>query len=529
MSLRRFTTNSNVGYPIPGLGLWTFLLTISISLNAFGQPNGSTRIELLNADVSEFNEQQNPGATKLLGNVHFRHESADMYCDSAYLYRDENRLDAFGRIRITQGDSLTLTGGQLAYDGATRVARVFRQVVLTDRKMTMNTSQVFYDLGKSSASFQDSAHIVDGQNVLTSKTGYFESATKDLYFKKDVVLVNPQYTLTCDTLRYNTRSRITYFLGPTHVHTEDSHMYCESGWYDSERQRSLFNGNAALYSRQQTLRGDTITYDQEKNIGKAFGHVSLFDSTRSLIIRGGFAEHHERSDSTWVTQRAEMIQFDERDSLFLHADTLLAVGNHEGKDTSGQQDVFAYHHVRIYKSDLQGVCDSLVYTRSDSAIRFYRSPILWSGFNQLTADSITLRMSGNALDKIYLNVNSLIISQSDTLQEGVIDSLRFNQIGGRKMTGYFVNNALDRIHVIGNVQTIYYAKDKNDRDAATNRADGSELMILLSGNELKQISFINDPDGTLYPLEDIPIRDLRLKGFQWLQSRRPKDRDSIFN
>ena len=489
-----------------------------------------TKIELLNADVSEFNESFNAKATRLIGNVRFKHESAFMNCDSAYLFRDENRLDAFGHIRITQGDSMTMTGGKLQYDGNTRIANVFENIVLSDRKMTLRTRKIEYNLSNSTAYYTDSANIVDGENTLTSKMGFYYSKTTDLYFKEDVLLINPRYTLECDTLRYNTTSRIAYFLGPTRLWTKSSKMYCEAGWYNTNRQNCLFTKNAQLENDGQVLRGDTVAYDQKKDIGKAFGNVSITDSSRQLIIRGDYAEHHQLTDSSWVTGAAEMINYQGGDSLFLHADTLLAIGKTTKQDsiTISNRDVFAFHHVKIYKSDLQGTCDSLVYTATDSTIRFFRQPVLWSGHNQLTADSIWLVMGDSSIQRIHLKLNALIISQSDTLQTGILDSLRFNQITGKLMIGHFEGNELSRIDVTGNGQTIYYAKSSSNKDVAVNRADCSDLIIDINKNELKNITLLNDPDGTLYPMKEMRTNELRLKGFQWLENKRPKSRDDIF-
>ncbi|MFM7217877.1 MAG: OstA-like protein [Bacteroidota bacterium] len=496
--------------------------------NLPAQDNGTTKIELLNADVSEFDENFNAGATRLLGNVRLRHESALMSCDSAYLYRDDNRLEAFGRIRIDQGDSMTLTGGKLNYDGNTRVADVFDRIVLTDGKMTLRTRKIAYNLSNSTATYTDSANIVDGENTLTSRTGFYYSRSKDLYFKKEVLLKNPKYTLTCDTLRYNTGSRTAFFVGPTDIVTDKSKMYCENGWYNTVRQNSTFIGRSYLISGTQVLQGDSIQYDQKVSIGKAYRHVSLTDTSRKMIIRGDYAEHHASTDSSWVTKSAEMVQYDERDSLFLHADTLLAIGKRVTND-SLSRDVMAFHHVKIYKSDLQGACDSLTYSQSDSTIRFFRNPILWSGVNQMTADSITLHTNGGALSKIILKNNAFLVSQADTTQKGPVDSLRFNQITGKIMTGLFVENEIDRIEVKGNGQTIYYARNKKNRDVAVNRADCSDLLIRIKGNEVRKITLMNDPDGTLYPIKALSLSELRLKGFNWQSDRRPTSRLSIFN
>jgi len=491
-----------------------------------------SRIELLHADVSEFDNSINAGADRLIGHVAFKHENAVMTCDSAYLYKEQNNLEAFGHVRINQGDTTTMTGKHLIYLGDIRLAQMFEDVEMRDRKMILNTQRLDYNMETDVAYYTDSAHIVDEGDVLTSKLGYYYSNTRDLFFRKDVLLINPKFRLTCDTLKYNTVNKIAYFMGPTYIRSDENLIYCESGWYNTDKQTSLFTGNSYLQSKEQTLRGDTVTYDRVLGIGTGFGNVSVYDSTNKLIIKGDYAEHHELTDSSFVTGHATMIQIYGSDSLFMHGDTLKAVvdSSDHSVDTSGnrKRNLFAFHHVKMFRSDLQGKCDSLVYSYVDSTIRMYNSPVLWSGLNQLTADSITIQTANSKIDKMYLVNSSFIASRADSMQQGELDSLRFNQIRGKNMTGYFTDNKLYQILVNGNGQTIYYGKNKKEKNFGVNRADCSDLIIRVNENKVTQISLLNHPDGTLYPIKELSTKELRLKGFTWRDKDRPKTKDDIY-
>ncbi|MEO8085284.1 MAG: OstA-like protein [Bacteroidota bacterium] len=507
-----------------------FLLLFLIPFFSYAQK--PSRIELIHADVSEFDNTINAGADRLLGNVSFKHENAVMTCDSAYLYKEANNLEAFGHVRINQGDTTTMTGKHMIYLGDSRLAQMFDDVEMKDRKMTLNTQRLDYNMETDIAYYTDSAHIVDEDDVLTSRFGYYYSNTRDLFFKQEVLLINPKFRLTCDTLRYNTTSKTAFFMGPTYIRSDENLIYCEKGWYNTDKQTSLFTGNSYLQSKEQTLRGDTVTYDRLLAVGIGLGNVSVYDSTNKVIINGDYAEHHELQDSSFVTGHATLIQIYDNDSLFMHGDTLKAVvdSTDHSVDTSGnrKRNLFAYHHVKIFRSDLQGKCDSLVYSYADSSIHLFRDPVLWSGLNQLTADSITIQTSNSKIDKMYLVNSSFIASRADSLQQGEIDSLRFNQIRGKNMTGYFADNKLYQILVNGNGQTIYYGKNKKDKNFGVNRADCSDLIIRINDNKLQQISLLNEPDGTLYPIKELPTRDLRLKGFVWREDNRPKTREDIY-
>lgn len=506
--------------------LFSVILFLSV-LDIHGQ-NGK-RIELLNADVSEFDQDVNARATRLIGNVKFKHENVLMTCDSAYLYREDNKLEAFNNIRITQGDTLTLTGRRLIYNGNSSLANVYDNVVLKDRKMTLTTDQLDYDMSQNLASYQQGAKIVDAENTLTSLVGHYFSKTYDFYFRKDVILLNPRYKMTCDTLRYNSVSKISYFLGPTWIRSDSNTIYCENGWYNTIDQTSFFQQNSFLETRGQLLKGDSVLYNRVTGIGKVYGHVSIYDSTNKVVISGDYGEHHELTDSSWVTGTALLTQFYENDTMSLHADTLMAIGFINTDDSlKKERNLFAFHHVKLYKPDLQASCDSLVYFRPDSTIRLYNNPLLWSGANQLIADSVTIQTENDEISKMYLVNNAFIASYADSINDKAIDSLRFNQIRGKNMTGFFRENKMYRIEVTGNGQTIYYAKDKKQKNFSVNRADCSDMVILVDSNKVKSITLLNAPDGTLYPIKELSIAELRLKGFIWKDTKRPKMKEDIF-
>jgi lipopolysaccharide export system protein LptA len=494
---------------------------------AFGQE--PTRIEIVNAAEMSYNKDMNGNVRKLIGNVEFKHKGARLFCDSAYQHIDQNNMDAYGHVRIVQGDTLTLTGKRLFYEDDKQLATIYDEVVMKDRKTTLTTDQMIYDMQTNVASYAHGARIVDGENILTSQFGYYYSKSHDLYFKHDVVLVNPKYEMKGDTLRYNTTNSTAYFLGPTTIHSAEDLIYCEKGWYNTETQISSFSSNAFLKTKTQVLKGDMIYYDRLKGYGRADGHVTITDSVNQVIIGGDFAEHYEKTDSSFATGHALMTQLFDGDSLFLHSDTLMAVS--EKGDTSSdtkKHTLFAFHNVRIFKSDLQGSCDSLVYDYRDSTIRLFTKPVLWSGLNQLTADSITMQVAHSKIDKIFLVNSAFLASRADSLQQGLTDSLRFNQIRGKNMTGYFSDNKLYKIFVEGNGQTIYYGKNKTDQMVGVNRAECSDLMIYVNNNKVKGVTLLNKPDATFYPIRELSTRELRLKGFQWLDAKRPGKKEDIF-
>ena len=502
----------------------------SINIREKGQEK-PTRIELIHADSLNYDKEINKNIRRLIGNVEFKHENAVMKCDSAYMNPEANSMEAFGDIHIRQGDTLSLTGDHLDYDGNTSVAVVTGDVDLRDRNMVLTTDRIDYNRKGGIASYTTGGKIVDMSDTLTSKQGFYNSFSKEMHFKTDVVLTNPRYVMRTDTMNYNTVTRTAFFFGPTTITSNENFIYCERGFYNTDKEISGFTNNAYIKTKTQRLSGDSIGYNRKTGQGKAFENISISDSLNDIIITGRYAEHNELTERSLVTGRAEMIQIFETDSLFLHADTLSAISDSLAqKDTTNKKrTLFAFHNVRFYKTDLQGRCDSMVYSFRDSSIDLFRVPVLWSNANQMTADSVKLQTAYGQISNVYMHNNAFIVSLADSANMNIRDSMRFNQIRGKNLTGYFADNKLHKIFVEGNGQTIYYAKNKQEKLTGVNRADCTDIYISVEENKVKEISLVNKPDATFYPIRELSPKELRLKGFSWQPQLRPASREEIFS
>jgi len=491
-----------------------FLLTC-VAFSSFGQAVKKKRIELLNAEVLEYDESLGHKARRLIGNVIFEHEGAIMNCDSAYLYED-NSMDAFSRVRINKSDSIKMWCDELNYNGNTEFAKAKRNVKLVDREMTLTSQKLDYNMATEQAWYNTGGKIVDSENTLTSRVGYYYSTMEEMFFKDSVKLVNKQYTLYCDTLRYNTQTEVAFFLGPTTIISDENTILCNFGWYDTELDIAQFSQKATVLSSDQSILGDSLYYNKKHGYGIAIGNVVISDTSQNIILTGERAKYYEVGDMVLLTDSAVMIQDMGVDSLFLHADTLLSI-----IDTIiDRRILFAFHHAKFFKPDMSGKCDSLVYSYADSTIRLYRDPIMWSDENQLTADSMWIQNRNSKIDKLYMKENSMIISEED--------SAMFNQIKGRYMTGYFQEQKLRRVFVEGNGETIYYAGEDGERPDNVNKAKASNLLIKIEKNQVKDITFLTQPDATLYPLNLVKLSDMKLEGFNWRIEDRPEKVGDIF-
>ncbi len=496
-----------------------FLLFIfSVSFSIWGQEK--QKIEILHAEELVYTKKSDVEAQRLIGNVQFRHQNALMYCDSAYLYRFKNQLEAFGNIRINQGDTLNLYGDHLDYDGDTQIAKVNGdEVQLINPDFTLTSTELIYNRQNNVADYYSGAIIEskNDSNVLISRIGHYFADLQLFTFKDSVVLTNPNFVMHSDTLKYFSNTELVNFLGPTTITGDSNLIYCETGWYDTRKDQSRYFNNAYIITDGRKLEGDTLFYDRVIGYGQADGDILITDTANNVLISGQHGEIFENQDSAVISQQPLMVQIIEEDSLFMHADTFKF-----HKNKAEKQFMLAYHKVKIFKSDLQGKCDSIAYSLSDSIVKLYDEPVLWSDSNQLTAVRIDIRMKDKKIHSIFLEQDAFIVSE--------IDSLRYNQIKGKEMTGYFKNSELHKIAVRGNGETTYYGQDEQEKFIGVNVAESSDIDITLKEHKINTISFINQPKATMYPMGELdPVKDLRYKGFKWLIHLRPRTKQDIFD
>lgn len=480
-----------------------------------------SKVEVINADLFEFVKLENEQIKKLKGNCQFKQDNVYFYCDSALLYDVRNAVDAYGKVRIVQGDSLQLFGDFLNYDGNTKIARFNKNVRVIHNDMVLTTSILDYDTKNRIATYTQGGKITSAENVLTSKLGYYFANTADAYFKKEVVLTNPKYLLKSDTLKYNSKTKVATFLGPTTITSKEDFLYAEAGTYNTVTDIAQFTKNPYYKTGSQTLSGNLLFFDRAKGLGRATKNVTFVDTAQNIILKGNKANYNKNTESSVVTDKAYVIVLVDNDSLFLSADTLRSFMDKKML----YRTLIAYHDVRAFKSDLQLRCDSMVYTYKDSTMRCFRNPTIWSQNAQMTADFITMEIKNGDLDKMNLFDNAFLV-MIDSL-----DTMKFDQIRGKNMFGFFKENKLNVLNVEGNGQSVYYAKEeeKPGEYLGVNKADCSNMIIRFRDNKVQKVNFLVKPDAVFSPLDEVKEEDLKLKGFTWRIKLRPESKEAVIN
>ena len=478
-----------------------------------------SKVYLLHSDVLK-KSKDNPNAQILVGDVAFRHDSIYMYCDSACFYEKTNSLEAFDNVKMVQGDTLFLYGDHLFYDGDTQVAQVRNNVRMENRTITLTTDSLNYDRIANLGYFFDGGTLMDEQNVLTSDWGEYSPATKMSVFNYEVKLVNPQFTLTSDTLRYNTDTKIASIVGPSDIDSDENHIYSELGFYYTQQGQAELLDRSVLMNNGKRLTGDSLFYDRNRGIGEAFRNVELVDTINKNMLTGDYCFYNQLTGYAFATDRAVATDFSQGDSLFIHADTLQLYTFHIDTD-SVYREARAYHKVRFYRTDVQGVCDSLVFSSKDSCLTLYQDPILWNGKQQLLGEEIMVYMNDSTIDWAHIQNQALSVER--------LDSVNYNQVSGKEMKAYFEGGEMKQVDVIGTVRLVYYPMEKDSTLLGLNSSETSQLSMFLENRKLKKMTMSPKSSGTLYPMTQIPSEKMKLDNFAWFDYVRPQSKEDIFN
>lgn len=475
---------------------------------------------MLHADITKGDEQRVPGAIILVGDVKLRRDSMYMYCDSAYLYSETNSVQAFGNVRMEQGDTLFLYGNYADYDGNSNLARVRGSVRLEDKTSVLETDSLNYDRNTNLAYYFDGGTLYDEQSTLDSYWGQYDLGTKEAVFTDEVSLVNPQFLINSDTLHYNTGTNIAMIVGPTEILNGDNKIYSSLGLYNTNSRQATLLKRSVVCNNNKEITGDSLFYDAIAGYSEAFGDIIYNDTVGRNMFTGEYGYMNEFTDSAYVTDRAVVMDYSQGDTLYMHADTIWAV-THNAETDSLYRMVRACHRVRAFRADMQAVCDSLVFDSRDSCMTMYTDPILWHGTQQLLGEEIKVYMDTASIDWVHVIRQTLFAER--------MDSVNYNQISGQEMKFFFNDNQLSEMQVIGSVLVRYYPLDDDSTMIGLNTTESGKLSAFMKDGEVAKIAIPTKAEGVFYPMSQIPDKVRYLKNFAWFDYVRPRNMADIFN
>ena len=476
-----------------------------------------TRINILHYDIATYSKSMGD-VQRLIGHVKMRHDSTYFFCDSAYYYQENNSFDAYQNVHIIVNDSVEVFSDLLNYNGDTRFAEFHNNVHLRDDSTNLYTEYLTYDRNLHLACYPDSAITIRGDKTLKSRYGYYRDRLKEFSFFKNVEVYSPKYQMYTDTLYYNTGIEKMWFQGPTTIINKENVLEGKHGYYLVNEDHVYLDQRPFMHNETQLMWSDSIFYDRNRGVAQAYSQVDMIDTSYKVVMRGDYVEMWENKGLSFATDSAYAISYDGGDSLYIHGDTLFMYFDKQKEEA---KKLIARRHVRFFKSDLQGKCDTLTYLMEDSIIRMRVSPILWAEDSQMTGTDIDIKIKESTVEWVLQKGNAFIISH-DTI-EG------FNQIKGKDITSLFKDGDIHHVNVDGDqAETIYWIRDDDGGFIGIDVSKSETMVIEMEKQNVSIIKSYKGIDETMYPKEDLSESSRYLQGFKWHEEARPKDKDDIF-
>lgn len=491
----------------------------------YGQTH--VEVEILRAESMRPFPQAGNEVLRLLGDVLMGHGDARMRCDSAYFYSATNSFDAFGRVHIDNRE-VKIDGDTLFYDGNSGEGRIVGRIVVlrdTAQDATLWSDQIFFNTSTNTARYVTWGRIRSGENNLRSHRGYYFSDTKVAAVAHGVTFKGEKVDAYGDSVQYHQEVERMYFWGPTRLYQEQKMAYGLEGWYDQLLERVEIRRDVMLDNGGERLFADWAYADQKEEFSEAKGNVVLEDSLSNNRLYTKHLRYWHNPQRGLADVEPMLFSIDTtsttRDSLYLRADLLRFWSEpyEQITDSLATRDTLYFFRaeglVKVYRSDIQAIADTLYYNGQDSTVHLRREPypFVWSGEMQGSSREMIGYLGSEQLDSLYMNDRVLVASRDD--------STHYNQMAGMELWGYFEESELRRISVQGDGQVIFFLRDEDDL-IGVNRVECPYFVSQIEDNEPVEIMFYSQPVSTITPIQDAEREDRELFGFAWREDLRPQ-------
>lgn len=489
-----------------------------ITAEAQNRHKTDSRIYLIHSDILYKTPSEGP-AEVLVGNVKLSHEGVYLDCDSARFYREDNSFDAYGHVKMTQGDTLSLTSDSLFYDGFGLQAHARGKVVLIHNKSRLTTEKLDYDRVYGVGMYIDGGTLYDADNVLKSNWGQYTPSTHEAFFTENVELTNPKFNLVSDTLYYYTDTERARIVTPTNITTSDgTFVYGQMGDYDTKQSKANLLNRSYIIKDMRKIIGDSLHYDKNTGISEAFGNVVLTDDENLCSLLGDYCWYDGNTGNAMATDSALVMEYSGPDTLYVHADTLRMFTFNLDTD-SVYRNLHAYRHVRMFRNDVQGVCDSLVTLELDSCTYMYGQPILWNEQQQVFGEEIRVYNNDSTIDWVHILRQAMTIEQKD--------SISFNQVSAKEMKCFFKDGEIEHNEAHGNVKVTYFIDEDDATNLLANYTETTQLFLFMKDKKVDRI-WMPKAQGTMYPSVQLPHEVRYLENFAWFDYIRPLDKNDLY-
>lgn len=463
-----------------------------------------------------------------------------------------------------QGGTLSTEGTQVSskvgtYNGNTQQAWFRDSVVVSHPDYTIESKELSYLIKSKTVKLLDESVVTTASSTIWSKSGTYNAITKQAVFNARTTVETDGQIIIGNALWFNDSTGQGRAKGDVYV--IDTKNETKLTAPDVEYNRETGFGKAISGVRIESdggrniLNAQEITYNKKTGYAMARVRVTVEDTEEKSKLLAGVVEYNEFTSFLLATDNPKLLTLADGDSLFIRSDTMFSLrvrdlnklqwmpevrkGKKEKAQPSGYSLLFAdstwrsekpdstepkmiiaNRNIRMFSDSMQAVCDSLSYSQQDSTFRLYKNPVMWSRNQQAVADTVFMLTVGNALRKAQLRRNALLVNPTGF--EGMMD-----QVSGVNIDAFFENNALQKVQVDQNAESIYYAKDEDGAFIGLNRAESAEMQVYFHEKEVDHIVFLTDPKGKFIPIDQVNEGNRTLGTFRLFPERRPKNKEEV--
>jgi len=430
----------------------------------------------------------------------------------------------FGNRTKIYGDHY-IEADSLYYNGIENLSRAFGNAIVQKDSLYVEADTVFYNQKTNEGEAYGNAYVNNkGAEIMGNSLLFNDDTGKGKAFG-NAYYYDEKTEIEGDTILFNRTTGEAEVIGRAYITNEGNQLSGDHVVFNEKSGEGEIIGNAVTIDENgATIKADTLQFNDQQGKGKAYGNIVFKDTAQHIMLYGKYLEYSEEENFILVTKNPMLIYELDEDSLYIKADTLISQMSTEQADTllsqmadeqtDSSRNFVAFKNVRVFKSNMQSVCDSLFYDGVDSTFHFHYKPVVWVNDSQLSGDTIQLHTTNSELDSVKLINNAYI---GTTTFPNLYD-----QVKGNYLTGQFKEGTIKDMFVYNNAESIYFVKNEEEAFTAVNQAECDTMQIVF--NQKKQVStikFISKAKGTTSPIDKVQPFQLKLPGFNWLKNKRP--------
>jgi len=463
--------------------------------------------------------------TQFMAPVRIHKDTSQIYSERGWFDLDDKKGDFIGNAQYLEGNTIA-KADTITYDGGLDLVTLKSNTIRSEyfsEKDTAFAKTIFYDKKNDVFRLTTDAYYKGEKNEVTGDKIYFDKKTEKFNVTGRSIVSDAPMLIEADTLDYN--KSIKYGIANGHVIWRDTAaktaIFADHVVYKGEENymkatndigRPMFTtdiGGDTLYLKADTLKSFRVIKERiiypDKNAGRKAKKNELSEISKGIPLDSiPLPNVFSVLDSTMIDSTGKVSL-----EAKIQTDTIY----------TGIMDTIDYfigdNNVRMFKSDMQSVCDSLVFNKSDSLFTLHTNPFVWSDSSQIAGDTIDIFMKDKKIDRLVVRSNATILSTEDVKF--------FNQIKGRFLEAFFRESKIYRMDVDGNAQIVYYLTDKDKAYVGVNTTESSNMSFFLSDNKMTDIKCYREPKSKVIPMSKANHEALKVKGFIWNIEKRPFD------